>query len=85
MVGFCLLRNRIKFATDLVVFPLLWLYRLARVTKRKFLRLLGRGKKGKKNKNNSSSHPGDAINGSSGPNGSSSAVDWKNLKPNGEQ
>ena len=28
----------VKFATDIVVFPLLWLYRLARLVKRKFIR-----------------------------------------------
>ena len=27
----------VKFATDIVVFPLLWLYRLARLGKRKFI------------------------------------------------
>ena len=28
----------VKFATDIVVFPLLWLYRLARLVKRRFIR-----------------------------------------------
>ena len=32
----------IKFATDLVVFPLLLLYRLVRLTKRRFLKLIGK-------------------------------------------
>mmetsp|Transcript_10556 Transcript_10556/g.13783 ORF Transcript_10556/g.13783 Transcript_10556/m.13783 type:complete len:93 (-) Transcript_10556:226-504(-) len=32
----------IKFMTDLVVYPLLLLYRLARMTKNKFLRLIGK-------------------------------------------
>ena len=39
----------VKFATDIVVFPLLWLYRLARLGKRKLLRgiskLFGKGDK----------------------------------------
>lgn len=73
----------IKFATDLVVFPLLWLYRLARLTKIKFRKLLGRGG-GKSNKKKSSS-PGEAVNGSSGGGGPNGAVDWKNFKANGEQ
>lgn len=30
----------IKFLTDLVVFPLLWLYRLARLTKRRILKFI---------------------------------------------
>ena len=33
----------LKFATDLVVFPLLFLYRLAGIGKRKFLSLIGSG------------------------------------------
>ncbi|CAJ1930591.1 unnamed protein product [Cylindrotheca closterium] len=33
----------LKFATDLVVYPLLWLYRLAGIVKRKFKSLIGRG------------------------------------------
>ena len=32
----------IKFATDIVVFPLLWSYRLIRLCKRKMFRFLGR-------------------------------------------
>jgi len=32
----------IKFVTDLIVFPLLLLYRLVRLAKRRFLKLLGR-------------------------------------------
>ena len=40
----------IKFATDIVVFPLLWSYRLIRLCKRKLFRFLsrvfGRGDKG---------------------------------------
>ena len=35
--------SSIKFVTDLIVFPLLWLYRLARLTKRKFLKMIGKG------------------------------------------
>ena len=35
--------HSIKFVTDLIVFPLLWLYRLARLTKRKFLKMIGKG------------------------------------------
>mmetsp|Transcript_7666 Transcript_7666/g.11001 ORF Transcript_7666/g.11001 Transcript_7666/m.11001 type:complete len:162 (+) Transcript_7666:81-566(+) len=35
----------IKFMTDLVVYPLLLLYRLARMTKNKFLRLIGKDDK----------------------------------------
>jgi hypothetical protein len=34
----------IKFLTDLVVFPLLFLYRIAGQVKRKFLKLIGKGK-----------------------------------------
>jgi len=39
----------VKFATDIVVFPLLWLYRLARLVKRRFIRGLKKvfGKSGK--------------------------------------
>lgn len=33
----------IKFVTDLIVFPLLWLYKLAGVVKRRILRLFGKG------------------------------------------
>jgi len=36
----------IKFATDLVVFPLLFLYRMARLAKRRFMRLIGKGNTG---------------------------------------
>ena len=32
----------LKFATDLIVYPLLFLYRLAGIVKRKFFRLIGR-------------------------------------------
>jgi hypothetical protein len=79
----------IKFATDLVVFPLLWLYRLARITKRRMLRLLGRGP-GKGNNKEKNRHGGSAVNGdaTSAVNGDSTSggVDWKNsFKPNGEQ
>jgi uncharacterized membrane protein YgcG len=73
----------IKFATDLVVFPLLWLYRLARLTKIKFRKLLGRGGGGKSYKKQSRSR-GEAVNGSSGGGGPNGAVDWKNFKANGE-
>jgi len=38
----------IKFLTDLVVFPLLFLYRLARITKRKILAIFSFGKTGDK-------------------------------------
>mmetsp|Transcript_14710 Transcript_14710/g.30335 ORF Transcript_14710/g.30335 Transcript_14710/m.30335 type:complete len:180 (-) Transcript_14710:209-748(-) len=33
----------IKLATDLIVFPLLWTYRLARLTKNSLLKMIGRG------------------------------------------
>ena len=33
----------IKFVTDLIVFPLLFLYRLAGIGKRKFFKLIGKG------------------------------------------
>jgi hypothetical protein len=33
----------IKFITDLIVFPLLFLYRLAGQAKRKFLKMIGKG------------------------------------------
>ena len=33
----------IKFITDLVVFPLLFLYRLAGIGKRRFLKMIGKG------------------------------------------
>jgi hypothetical protein len=35
----------IKFLTDLIVFPLLWLYRLVGLAKRRILRLVGKGPK----------------------------------------
>lgn len=56
----------IKFLTDLVVFPLLFLYRLAGLAKRRILKLVGKGPKKDDGPNGSS-----AINGSSAPNGSS--------------
>lgn len=40
----------IKFLTDLVVFPLLILYRLARLTKRRVLAIFGKGDKNAKKK-----------------------------------
>jgi hypothetical protein len=33
----------IKFVTDLIVFPLLFLYRLAGIGKRRFLKMIGKG------------------------------------------
>lgn len=42
----------IKFVTDVVVYPLLLFYRLARRTKRKVLRLLGGGDNGSSSNNN---------------------------------
>jgi hypothetical protein len=60
MCKFCLVLI-IKFMTDLVVFPLLFLYRIARLSKRKLLQMFGRAGSGtttnnsKENKTRSSS------------------------------
>jgi len=54
----------IKFATDIVAYPMLWTYRLVRLGKRKIVRginrLLGRGGEEKKKIN------GSSVNGNSG-------------------
>lgn len=54
----------IKFATDIVAYPMLWTYRLARLGKRKIVRgintLFGRGGEEKKKIN------GSSVNGNSG-------------------
>lgn len=48
----------LKIATDLIVFPLLILYRLARLTKRKFLSLIGKG--GSSDESKAEDPPGQA-------------------------
>eukprot|EP00585_Thalassiosira_rotula_P008739 CAMPEP_0196138090 /NCGR_PEP_ID=MMETSP0910-20130528/5857_1 /TAXON_ID=49265 /ORGANISM="Thalassiosira rotula, Strain GSO102" /LENGTH=206 /DNA_ID=CAMNT_0041398649 /DNA_START=100 /DNA_END=720 /DNA_ORIENTATION=+ len=53
----------VKFATDIVVFPLLWLYRLARMCKRKVLRGIGNLFGGKKKEDDIN---GSKINGDGG-------------------
>lgn len=53
----------VKFATDIVVFPLLWLYRLARMCKRKVVRGVGNLFGGKKKEDDIN---GSKINGDGG-------------------